>query len=264
MTNYLDLLPVASAAVDLAAGYLRTHRPGTLTAKGERDMATDVDFAIERQVRALLADRTPQIGFLGEEEGRSGPAGDLWWTLDPIDGTANFVHGSPLCGVALGLVSGNRPVLGIIDLPFLGDRYSAVEGNGALANGESIRVSAPGSLLEAMVGISDFGVEAGEDQRNRMRSAVISRLSSEAQRVRIHGSSVVHLAWLAQGRLDAIIIFSNKPWDTAAGVVIAREAGAEVVDFDGADHTVDSAATVGVTPKLRAQMVRLIREATSG
>jgi myo-inositol-1(or 4)-monophosphatase len=73
-------------------------------------------------VRAHLADATPGVGFVGKEEGRASADGSLWWTLDPVDGTVNFAHDVPLCGVSLALVDGDRPVLGVIDLPFLGNR----------------------------------------------------------------------------------------------------------------------------------------------
>ena len=74
-----------------------------LTAKGDRDMASEVDYAIEEQVRALLAELTPDIGFLGEENGTSGATDGLMWALDPVDGTVNFVHGSPLYGESIGV-----------------------------------------------------------------------------------------------------------------------------------------------------------------
>jgi hypothetical protein len=114
-----SLLPVAVDAVALASDLVRTRMPGLLTAKGDRDMSTEVDYAVERAVRDFLHDKTPDIAFLGEEEGATGaPGAELLWALDPIDGTANFVHGIPLCGISLGLVHRNRPVVGVIDLPF--------------------------------------------------------------------------------------------------------------------------------------------------
>jgi myo-inositol-1(or 4)-monophosphatase len=88
---------------------MRTLKPGVLTGKGDRDMASEVDFAIERKLRAFLAARTPEIGFLGEEEGTTGNGDELTWSLDPVDGTVNFVHGSPLCAISLGLACSARP-----------------------------------------------------------------------------------------------------------------------------------------------------------
>lgn len=80
-------------------------------------MATEVDYAVEHAVRDFLARETPEIGFLGEEEGTTRTARGLRWMLDPVDGTANLLHGIPLCGISLGLTNRDTPALGVIDLP---------------------------------------------------------------------------------------------------------------------------------------------------
>jgi myo-inositol-1(or 4)-monophosphatase len=263
MTDYSDLLKVASAAVDIASVLIRTQQPGQLTAKGDRDMATEVDFEIEHRVRAFLRAETPHVGFLGEEEGRQGEGTELLWALDPIDGTANFVHGIPLCGTSLGLVRDNRPILGVIDLPFLGARYTAAEHHGSYANGVPIAVSKTDDLAQAVVAIGDYAVGDNAQQRNALRLAVTRQLAAQAQRVRMHGSAAVDLAWLAHGKIDALITLSNKPWDMAAGVIIAREAGAHIVDKDGSLHSLQSQATVGATHQLIASVVHLVRDAAS-
>ncbi|BCY05054.1 inositol monophosphatase family protein [Actinoplanes sp. L3-i22] len=260
MTDYADLLPIAHQAVDLAQRIIRTMQPGVLTAKGDRDMASEVDFAVEAQVRAFLAEQTPDIGFLGEENGTSGATRGRMWALDPVDGTVNFVHGSPLCAVSLGLITEGRSVLGVIDLPFLGTRYSAAEGSGAHANGAAIAASATGDIGEAVVAIGDYAVGEGAEAKNRIRFALTQRLGSEAQRIRMHGSAAIDLAWLAAGHVDAVVMLANKPWDTAAGVVIAREAGVVVVDYDGSPHTFDSQATIAANPKLLPTVLAMLGE----
>ena len=209
MTAYTDLLAVANEAVDLARDLLRSHQPSVVMAKGDRDMVTDLDLTIERRVRALLAKRTPTIGCIAEEEGASGPARDLMWALDPIDGTANFVHGSPLCGVSLGLIRRGRPVLGVIDMPFLSARYTAVQGEGAHVNGAPLRTSETTDLAEALVAIGDYAVGYNAARRNRLRLELTRRLAPAVQRIRMHGSAALDLAWLAEGRLDAVITLSN-------------------------------------------------------
>jgi myo-inositol-1(or 4)-monophosphatase len=261
MTGYAELLPVAYEAVDLARDLMRTLKPGVLTGKGDRDMASEVDFAIERELRVFLAARTPEIGFLGEEEGTSGATEDLVWSLDPVDGTVNFIHGSPLCAISLGLIARRQSVLGVIDLPFLGSRYSAAHGHGAFADGERIHVSRTSELTEALVAIGDFAVGAEAIAKNEHRLAITRDLTEQAQRVRLFGSAAISLAWLAHGRIDAFIMLSNKPWDTSAGVVIAREAGAQITDMDGTAHTADSAATIGANVAILPSVVRLVQHA---
>ncbi|MCW2948918.1 MAG: inositol monophosphatase [Actinoallomurus sp.] len=262
------LLTVALEAVTIARELMRSRAPGLLTAKGDRDMATELDYAIERAVRAHLRDRTPAVPILGEEEGVTGDrGGDLLWVLDPVDGTANLVHGIPLCGVSLGLVRRDRPVLGVIDLPFLGTRYSAVEHAGAHLGDRRIGTSTTGSLHDAVVAIGDYAVGADAAEKNRLRLALNEQLAGRAQRVRMLGSAAIDLAWVAEGKLDVSLTMSNKPWDTAAGVIIAREAGAVVIDQDGSDHTSDSAATIAAAPGVVEEIVALVvrtREQVAG
>ncbi|MGI5211576.1 inositol monophosphatase family protein [Plantactinospora sp. CA-290183] len=261
MTDYRDLLPVAHEAVDIARDLMRTLQPGVLTAKGDRDMASEVDYAIEQRVRDYLAAKTPDIGFLGEEEGSSGRTDGLVWALDPVDGTVNFIHGLPLCAVSLGLIDRQHAVLGIIDLPFLGDRYSAARGQGAYADGERIRASRVADLRDAVVAIGDYAVGAGAQQKNAQRLAITDHLVQRVQRVRMIGSAAIDLAWLAHGRVDAFVMLANKPWDTAAGVVIAQEAGARVVDQDGSTHSTAATATIAAGPAILQPVVALVEQA---
>jgi myo-inositol-1(or 4)-monophosphatase len=264
MTDYADLLPIAHQAVDLARDIMRTMQPGALTAKGDRDMASEVDYAIEERVRAFLAEQTPDIGFLGEENGTTGVTNGLMWALDPVDGTVNFVHGSPLCAISLGLITGNRTVLGVIDLPFLGTRYSAAEGNGAHANGKAISASTTQRISEAVVAIGDYAVGEGSEEKNRDRFDLTRRLASKMQRIRMHGSAAIDLVWLAEGKIDAVVMLANKPWDTAAGVIIAREAGAVVTDRDGSLHSIESSATVAANAELLPDFLDLIHDLATG
>ncbi|GAA0593138.1 inositol monophosphatase family protein [Actinomadura livida] len=245
------LLPVALRAAEIASDLVRTRVPGLLTAKGDRDMASEVDYAVERAVRDYLKERTPDIAILGEEEGISGDtAGDLMWAIDPVDGTANFVRNIPLCGFSLGLIERGRPVVGVIDLPFLGTRYHAAQHTGAYLEDRRIQASMTTDLKDAIVAIGDYAVGEGAEAKNRQRIALTERLAANVQRIRMLGSAAIDLAWVAEGKLDASITLSNKPWDTAAGVIIAREAGAMVIDKDGTDHTLKSAATIATTSTL--------------
>lgn len=262
MTPYAKLLPVAVEAVELARTLIRGQAPGVLTSKGDRDMASQLDYAVEQAVRAFLTDATPGIGLIGEEEGATGPDSDLRWVLDPVDGTANLVHGLPLFAVSLALVDSKRPVLGVIDLPLLGSRYTAVEGHGAHVDGQPIQVSRTSHLTDAIVTIGDYAVGAGAQKKNEQRLAVTTLLAGQVQRVRMFGTAAIDLAWLAHGRTDAIVILSNNPWDMAAGAIIAREAGAIVADLDGSPHTFDSRATIAASPELIEKLLDLVRQAT--
>ena len=265
MTDPVTLLPVAVEAVATARRVIASRETTSVDFKGERDMVTDVDLAVEEAVRGFLEKETPEIGFLGEEHGRTGPAGDApWWVLDPVDGTANFARGIPLCGVSLALVQGRTSVLAAIDLPFLDVRYTAAAGHGAYAGEHRLRVSGTRELPEAMISLGDFAVGPGSEEKNRARLALLALLGRHAQRVRMVGSAAIDLAWVAHGMLDATVILANRPWDTMAGVLLVREAGGVVLDQDGTDHTTDSAATIAFCPALRGPLMDALRRALHG
>lgn len=171
MTDLRALLHIACAALDQASTLVTDMAVGSVTAKGDRDMASEIDYAVEEQVRSFLLKETSEIGFLGEESGGSGIGGALTWALDPVDGTANLVNGLPLCAVSLGLVENDRSVLGVIDLPFLGQRYKAADGHGAFCSETRIAPSRTETLSEAIVAIGDYAVGDQARERNRRRLA---------------------------------------------------------------------------------------------
>jgi myo-inositol-1(or 4)-monophosphatase len=257
-----SLLPVALQATATAADLIRTRRPASVTEKSDRDLVSDVDVAIERTIRAYLHDVAPDIGFLGEEEGGPSDLSSGWlWTLDPIDGTSNFAHGIPLCAVSLALLHDGRPVVGVIDAPFLGERYHAVEGHGAWAGDRRMTASTTSSLRDAIVAVGDYATGAEAARKNETRLAATIQLTSRVHRIRMLGTAALDLAWLAEGRLDASITLGSDPWDVAAGVIIAREAGATVVDADGGPHTLRSGATIAAPASLISQLIPLIQAA---
>jgi myo-inositol-1(or 4)-monophosphatase len=255
-------LLAAEHAVDIGARILRQGRShiGAVIPKGDRDFATSVDLRIESSMKASLAEGTPGIAFLGEEGGAVN-AGDVRWVLDPIDGTINYAKDLPLCTISLALLAGGQPVLGIVDAPFLGERFIARQGGGAYLNGDAIAVSEVDSMREAMVGVADFKVGPGAREENRIHLAVLRHLARESLRVRMLGSAALDLAWLAAGRLHATVMLSNLPWDVTAGLLIVREAGGLVYDYDGSPHDERSCYTLASVPSLVAPVTRIVREA---
>jgi myo-inositol-1(or 4)-monophosphatase len=258
----LRLLLVAEQAVDIGARILRQSRShiGALIGKGDRDFATSVDLQVESEIKAALATATPEIPFVGEEEDDRKGLGEACWVLDPIDGTINFARDSPLCAISLSLVFGGQPVLGIVDAPLLGERFIARRGGGAHLNGVAITVSEIAGLREAIVGVADFKVGVGSEEENRVHLAVLARLARESLRVRMLGSAALDLAWLAAGRFNATLMLSNLPWAVTAGLLLVREAGGLVFDYDGSPHTADSRFTIASAPSLREPVCRIVVE----
>lgn len=253
-----DLANIARDAVHLGAELMRTSTPHEVIEKSDRDTVTDVDVKVEQEIRAYLARATPEFGFLGEEEGQTGDD-EYVWTLDPIDGTSNFAHGLPLCAVSLALVHAGRPIIAEIAAPFLGLRYSAVRGEGAFVNGNRIRASRTSDLTKAIVSIGDYAVGTDAEEKNQRRLRLTTLLVERVERVRMFGSAALDLAWVAEGRTDAMVIPSNKPWDMAAGVLIAREAGALVLDSTGEPHTTHSPDTIAACPGIVDAVVSLVQ-----
>jgi myo-inositol-1(or 4)-monophosphatase len=257
------LADVARSAVRIGTELIKTTRPHTVTEKTDRDTFTEVDVQIEREVRAYLAEVTPEIGFVGEEEGRSEESANspYVWGLDPIDGTANFVHDVPLCGCSLALLQGDHTVIGVISLPYLDLHYSAVLGGGAFVNGKKLQASKTTELSKSIVAIGDYAVGEHAVDKNRQRLALTAKLAAEVERIRMFGSAAHDLAWLAEGRIDGAIVLSNNPLDLAAGILIAREAGAVVMDSSGKEHSSEAKHTIAATSAIAAELLSLVQSA---
>ena len=140
----LDLDHLLTVAIDAAVAAGAIVRDGFAAPQNVRekhpgDLVSDTDVASERSIRTALERAAPEIAFFGEEEG--GERADVGWFADPLDGTANFVHGFPSVGVSIGLVVDGAPVLGVVYAPMLGNLYSARQGGGAFRDGERIFVS---------------------------------------------------------------------------------------------------------------------------
>jgi myo-inositol-1(or 4)-monophosphatase len=260
MTDLVRMLAVAQQAVQIGSELILTSVPHEVRTKGDRDIVTDVDVKIEQEIRSYLRQATPNIGFLGEEEGQVPDANqETVWTLDPIDGTSNFAHRIPLCAVSLALVSEHLPLVAAIALPYLDLQYHAVRGGGAFVNDEKIHTSRTSDLAKAIISIGDYAVGTNAQEKNKPRLRLTALLAERIERVRMFGSAAIDLVWVAEGRTDATVILANKPWDTAAGVLIAREAGAVVTDAHGQPHTFASAATIAASPGVADDLYALVQ-----
>jgi myo-inositol-1(or 4)-monophosphatase len=255
-----ELLALAREAVHRAGTLIRTAAIGAVTDKGDRDLQSSVDLASEQAIREFLARETPSIPLLGEETGGQPAGHGRVWVLDPLDGTINYLHGLPLCAVSLSLLQDSETAVAATHLPFLGTTYTALSGGGAFANGEPVSASRTTSLRNALISIDQYTFSGDHPQEaNETRFRITRALAPLVQRLRVFGTSTVDLAWTASGRLDACIIAANNPWDTSAGVLLAREAGALVFDLLGTLHSYESASTVAVAPGLAQELADLLR-----
>jgi myo-inositol-1(or 4)-monophosphatase len=240
-------LAAAHAAVDEAAALLRARRDErhTRTAKAAKDFLTEVDTASEALLKRLLSESTPDIGFYGEEGGGADLHSGRVWVVDPLDGTINYATGSPLCGVMVGLLEDGVPVLGVIDLPFLGTRVDST--GGALHD--------VGALDEGIVAVGDAFHRGGP----RMDAFLDlgSEVHRRALRFRCVGAASVLWTWLVGGQIQGMFLAHNNPYDVVAGHAIARAAGATVTDYAGAPLTLDSSGAMAAVPGIHAELIAL-------
>jgi myo-inositol-1(or 4)-monophosphatase len=229
-------------------------RAGNVREKGPGDWVSDADTGSERAVRESLYEAAPELAFFGEEGG--GERADVGWFVDPLDGTANFVHGFPVVGVSVALVAAGEPVVGVVHAPLLGDVYSARRGGGAFRNGEAIRVSErpPGAAICA----TGFPFRA---KRERLPEylPVFERALLSFEDLRRAGAASLDLAWTAAGVFDGYFEQNLGTWDVAAGGVIVREAGGVVTDWQG-DPTrwLTSGDVVAAPPAVHDRILSII------
>jgi myo-inositol-1(or 4)-monophosphatase len=263
--NNDELFETAWQATQIGADILASAHPQSVRKKGDRDLVTDVDLRIQRDITNYLAHATPQISIYGEESS-SRPdlaAAELLWVLDPIDGTSNFVHGLPLCAVSLALLHHGEPTIALTRAPLLNRTYHAIRHHGAFLNGDPIAASGTTDLVDAIVSMGDYAVGDDASARNQRRLALTAALVPRVERIRMFGAATLDLAFLAEGATDAAIIMSNKPWDTAAGTLIAREAGATTTDANANPHTHQSTSTIATAPGITQQLTGIIETISS-
>jgi myo-inositol-1(or 4)-monophosphatase len=238
-------LEAANAAVDEAVAVVREGRgkPMARIGKAAKDFLTEVDMASEAAIKQALAKSTPDIGFYGEEGGGADLHSGRVWVADPLDGTINYATGSPLCGVMLGLLEDGVPVLGVIDLPFLGVRIHS----GAVVDVEQ--------LDEAIVAVGDAFHRGGP----RMDAFLDlgSEVHRRALRFRCVGAASVLWTWLATGVIQGMFLAHNNPYDVVAGHAIARASGAVVSDYAGAPLTLDSTGAMAAVPGIHGSLIEL-------
>ena len=203
--------------------------------KAPKDLVTDADIAAQKAIESQIMTAFPTHLFLGEESEKSIGTSDsfddaLWrWVVDPLDGTANYVHRLPNFAVSIALVQGSRIAMGVVFDPMACELYAATQGGGATVNGKSISASKCVQLDRAIVAAS-FPPQV---QRDSLEVDEFVEILVRSQSVRRLGSAALNLCYVAQGRLDAYWANNLKPWDLAAGALIATESGAVISKPDG-------------------------------
>lgn len=256
----LDVLVQQASDIldDAVEPFLAGHRAESAVSKKGNDFATEVDLAIERQVVDALVAETG-IEVHGEEFGGADVDSPWVWVLDPVDGTFNYAAGSPMAGILLGLLRDGEPVAGLTWLPFTGQRYTAVAGGPVVKNGEPQPKLAHVELADTLIGAGSFTADSRGRFPGRYRVAVLENLSRLSSRLRMHGSTGLDLAYVADGILGGAISFGSHVWDHAAGVALVRSAGGIVTDLAGEQWTPASRSALAAAPGVHAEMLEILR-----
>jgi len=225
--------------------------------KGAIDLVTEVDLAVEREFRELIAGRFPDHHVLAEEMGGSAavPAGPCW-VFDPIDGTTNYAHGLPIFCSSLALEIDGVPEVAAVYDPTRRELFTAERGAGAFLNGQPLRVSQADQLIDAML-VTGFPY----DVHARVNEIVglFGAFVAHARAVRRLGSAALDLCYVAAGRMDGFWESDLKAWDIAGGALIVAEAGGRVTGMDGSAFASRAGHVLASNGRLHEAMLAVIR-----
>lgn len=256
-----DVIRVAAKAAVKAGCLLqeRYNQPHEITHKGRIDLVTEADLASEELILDLLEHDFPGIKVMAEES--FGDCDDqpteAVWIIDPLDGTTNFAHNFPWFAVSIAFYDKGRSQAGVIYNPLQKELFCTTLGGGAWLNDKRIKVSEVAALQNALVATGfPYDIRDRSDGILAMLKAVLAN----SQGVRRPGAATLDLAYLACGRLDGFWEVGLKPWDTAAGSLLAEEAGGTLSDFKGSPFSPFIPELLASNTLLHKDIVTLLRE----
>ncbi|GAB3118766.1 inositol monophosphatase family protein [Glaciibacter psychrotolerans] len=244
-TAAADLLAIARDITLTAGDLARARRAEGVNIAASKsspeDVVTLADQETEALIRRMLAAARPNDGFYGEESEATAGTSGLTWVVDPIDGTVNYLYGIPTYAVSIAVVEGDgdpatsTPLAGAVLNPATGELFTASLGGGAFLGTRQLHVNTGVSMPLALIG-TGFSYTAA---RRVKQARVVAGLISEVRDIRRFGAAALDLCLVAAGRIDAYYERGLKPWDHAAGELIATEAGAKVGGF-GEDRATET------------------------
>jgi myo-inositol-1(or 4)-monophosphatase len=266
MANRSALFNVMAAAARKAAkGLIRDFgevEQLQVSVKGPGDFVSSADLKAENVLRRELEKARPGYGFLMEEGGElKGKDEAHRFIIDPLDGTTNFLHGLPHWAISIGLEREGKLIAGLVLDPIKDELFWAERGLGAYVNDRRLRVSArrelPDSLIATGIPFRGHGDHAKYVQ-------TLGPVMAGTSGVRRWGVASLDLAYVAAGRFDGFWEYGLKPWDVAAGLLLVREAGGYVTDFDGGQDVLEAEGIVAANGELHERLRKMLKEASSG
>ena len=226
--------------------------------KGPGDFVTNCDKKVEKILINELQIARPNYSILSEEIGEINNDSKCKWIIDPIDGTANFLHGIPHFAISVGLEENNEIIAGIIYDPIKDEMFIAEKGNGSYLNNQRMRVSSRSKLKDCIV------FTGGPRQNAENKNLVLkeyNNFSSEVDTpIRKLGSAALDMAYVAAGRCDGYWQRNLNYWDVAAGIIIVKEAGGFVTDFEGSRKYVENKTILATNAKIGDQMREVLKK----
>jgi myo-inositol-1(or 4)-monophosphatase len=253
-----ELLSLAEQAARAAGRLIVEGRPDravevTATKSSATDIVTEMDQASERLLVEHIRAVRPEDGFLGEEGADEAGTSGVTWVIDPIDGTVNYLYQLPAFAVSVGVRVGDEMVAGAVVNPTSGEVFTARRGHGAWLDGRPIRANAAPEMAMALVA-TGFGYDP---ERRGRQARVLAGVLPKIRDVRRIGSASLDLCAVACGRVDGYFEQGLKPWDLAAGGLIATEAGAMVGGLAG--RPAGEALVIAAPPGLFEPLESLLR-----
>jgi myo-inositol-1(or 4)-monophosphatase len=225
--------------------------------KGPANFVSVADHRAEEAVYSELSKARPGYGFLGEEGGtREGTDKSHTWIVDPLDGTTNFLHGMPHFAVSIALKREDTIVAGVVYNPANDDLFLAERGKGAFLNDQRLRVAGRKKLNEAVIacGLPHLGRGSFDTSVKEMAA-----LQPKVAGLRRFGAATLDLAWVAAGRFDGFWERNLGAWDMAAGMILVREAGGFVSDFEGGDDILGTGNIIAGNEHIHRELVTALK-----
>lgn len=248
----------ARAAGDIIVRHMDRLDRVKVSSKHNNDLVTEVDVKAEQAIIETIHKVYPTHGILAEESGLNQGEDDYTWIIDPLDGTANYVHGFPHFAVSIAVKYKNRIEHGVVYDPVRGECFSASRGKGAILNDRRIRVNQLANMNQALLG-------TGFPFRNKALAeryfSTFQALFGKCAGIRRAGAAALDLAYVAAGRLDGFWEFNLQPWDIAAGSLLIKEAGGLVGDFSGGESYMKTGNIVAGNPKIFKSLLQTMQPA---
>ena len=224
--------------------------------KGGTEIVTPADLKSEKIILKIIRKHFPDHKILTEESGEfnNGNQSPWFWFIDPIDGTTNFSVKNPVFAVSIGVACKSELIFGVINAPKLKEFYFAEKGGGAYLNGKKIKVSQKNILSESFV---TSGYSSKIVDRDKIL-AFYPKLFKAVKHHRDTGSAALEMANVANGRNEGTILFGPRPFDVAAGVLLVREAGGKVTNFEGKEWTLQDKYLIASNGLVHRDLMKLV------